>query len=110
MTRPTVNLDGVAAIFDRVLEHPLAQVAAELLPITHGTVRLVRENLPAVASGLEARGIGAMRQEARALEAEIVAGVSRWVQDTIRAGRGEAPVRRLGPKKAARRAKGKKKR
>jgi hypothetical protein len=69
----------------------------------------VRDNLPAVASGIEARAVGTIKDEARALEAEIVRGMSRWVQDTIRAGRGEAPLRRLGPKKAARKGAARKK-
>jgi hypothetical protein len=107
--RPKVNLDPVAAVLDRVLEHPLAQVAAALLPQSHGALRAVRDNLPALASGLEARAVDHVKSEAAALERELVGGMTRWVQDTIRAGRGERPVRRLQTKKAARKAtKGKK--
>ena len=102
MARPTVNLDAVAAIFDRVLTHPLAQVAAELLPQTHGAVRMARDHLPEIASGLEARAVDTVKSEARALEAELVGGLTRWMQDTLRKGRGQpAPKRLRAPRKKA---------
>jgi hypothetical protein len=112
MPRPQVNLDAVAAILDRVLEHPLAAVAAELLPQTHGVVRTARAHLPEIASGLEARAVDHVKAEARALEAEIVGGMTRWLQDTLRKGRGQpAPKRpRARPNGAPRKAKKKRKR
>jgi hypothetical protein len=94
-TRPQVNLDPLAAVFDRVLSHPVAQIARELLPDTARAVDEARANLPALASGIEARAISGARQAAADLEGEIVGGLGDWIRDTIRAGRGEAPVRRL---------------
>jgi hypothetical protein len=108
--RPQVNLDAIAAVLDRVLAHPLAGVAAELLPEAHGTLRAVRDNLPAFASGIEARAAAEVKAEARALEAEIVGGLARWVRETIRAGRGERAPRALKMKNAARKAGKRKKR
>jgi hypothetical protein len=111
VARPTVNLDAVAAILDRVLEHPLAAVAAELLPQTHGAVRMARGHLPEIASGLEARAVDTVKSEARALEAELVGGLTRWMQETLRKGRGEAAPKRLRarpngrPRKAAKKGK-----
>lgn len=102
--RPQVNLDGLAAIFDRVLEHPVAKIAAELLPDTADAVHQARDNLPALASGIEARAVAGARKAAADLEAEIVGGVGDWIRETIRAGKGEAPARRLRAKSANRKA------
>lgn len=107
--RPQVNLDALAAIFDRVLAHPVARIAAELLPDAAAAVQEAREDLPALASGLEARAVAGARRAAAELETEIVGGMGEWIRETIRAGRGQRPVRRLKAKTANRRA-GKKKR
>lgn len=101
MERPRVNLDSIAAVLDRVIEHPLAAVAAELLPQTHRAIRDARDNLPELASGLEAKVFDHVRREARELEREILGGVGRWVQDAIRTRR--SPRRKvIAQKKAAR--------
>jgi hypothetical protein len=106
--RPKVNLDPVAAVFDRVLAHPIAAIAKELLPQAHGALQDARDNLPALASGLEARAVDEVKAHARELEAEVLGGLTRWVQETIRAGKGQRAPRRLAAKNAAR--KGRKKR
>ena len=106
MARPQVNLDAVAAVFDRVLEHPLAAVAAELLPEAHGALRAARADLPALASGIEARAVDHVKGEVRALEQELVGGVTRWIQDTLRKGRGApAPKRLTAPRTAKKKRK-----
>ncbi len=107
--RPQVNLDAVAGVLDRVLDHPVARIANELLPETMGAVRAIRGDLPAMASGIESRAIQELRAGARELERELVGSISSWVQETIRNGRGESRPKRLrAPRPAARNAKGKK--
>ena len=102
MPRPQVNLDPIAEVLDRVLAHPAARLAAELLPETHGAVRAVRDNLPAIASGIEARAVDHVRSEARTLERELTGAITRWVHETIAKGKGQRAPRRLrAPKRAA---------
>jgi hypothetical protein len=106
VNRPRVDLTGLDAVLQRLLSHPIAAVCDELLPQTMGAVRLVARDLPAAASGLEARALDQARAGARELEEELVGAATRWVKDTIRKGKGEAPVRRLrAPRAAARTAK-----
>jgi hypothetical protein len=107
--RPRVDLTAVDAVLQRVLSHPVAAVADELLPRTMGSLRAVASDLPAVASGLEARAIEHVSTAARELEGELVAGLTSWVRETIRKGRGEAKPKMLrAPRRiAARKSKGK---
>jgi hypothetical protein len=101
MQRPTVNLDKVASFLDGLLDHPLAQLAGEFAPITVGAIRTVRENLPEVASGLEARAVDRVKVEAHALEREVLGSLQRFLAGTVKKGRGPRP-KRLKAKKGRR--------
>jgi hypothetical protein len=111
MNRPRVDLSKIDAVLRRVLEHPVAAVVEELLPETMGAVREAASDLPALASGLEARAVAEVSRASRELEGEIVDGMTQWVRETIRAGRGQAKPkalrapRRIAARKAS--AKGK---
>jgi hypothetical protein len=109
MDRPRVNLQGVDAVLQRLLAHPMASVAEELLPQTWGALRAAAADLPAMASGLEARALEHGAAAARELEAELVGSLTRWVQETIRKGRGMPKPKMLrAPRRiAARKSKGK---
>lgn len=99
MPRPVVNLDPIANAIDRVLDHPAAAVAGELLPQTVGALRKVRANLPAVASGLEARAVAHLRTEAAAIEQELLDGAQAWISEAI------AGARKTLKRRARKRAK-----
>lgn len=109
--RPEVDLSAVDAVLRRVLAHPISRVAETLLPRTMGAVRAVADDLPAAASGLEARAIEHASQAAHELEDELVSSATEWVRETIRKGKGQARpkvLRAAAPRRqAARKAKGK---
>jgi hypothetical protein len=108
--RTAVDLSAVDAVLRRVLAHPIARVAETLLPQTMGAVRAVADDLPAAASGLEARAIEHASEAARELEDELISSATEWVRETIRKGKGQArpKVLRAAPgRQAARKAKGK---
>jgi hypothetical protein len=87
LERPTVNLDAVAGVLDRVLAHPATEKLGALMPETVERVRFVRENLPAVCSGLEARGVEIVRAELVALELDVFGQLDKIIHGAMRAGK-----------------------
>lgn len=75
MPRPTVNLDAVGNAVDRALEHPIGRAVAQLFPEAAAKARAVRENLPEVASGLEARAVDVVKGELGELERGMIEGL-----------------------------------
>jgi hypothetical protein len=85
--RPTVNLDAVAGVLDRVLAHPTTQAAGQFMPETVRRLKKVRENLPEFASGVEAHVLERVKQEAANLEYELLGELGRFIDGAFRAAR-----------------------
>jgi hypothetical protein len=98
MRRPEVNLDRIAAALDRAIEHPATKIAEEFFPDTVHRLRQVRQHLPEIASGVEAKGVEAIKAEARSLardlEREFLGGLGRFIDETLVA-HGKGPPKRL---------------
>jgi hypothetical protein len=104
MRRPEVNLDRIAAALDRAIDHPATKVAEEFFPDTVARMRQVREHLPEIASGVEAKAVGTIKDEAKSLardfEREFFGGLGRFIDEAI----GAPKVKRLrAPKRAKKR-------
>jgi hypothetical protein len=93
--RPQVRLDALAHALDRVLDHPAAAVLGELFPVAGRSVRRLRDNLPEVASGLEARAIEHMKSEAAALERDAL----EWLRGLAKPKRRRAAPKRMKGKR-----------
>jgi hypothetical protein len=98
MKRPEVNLDGVARVLDAALDHPATAIAGQYFPETVARMRQIRENLPELASGVEARALQSLEDEAkglaRDLERELLGGLGKFIDATLRK-HGRAPPKRL---------------
>ncbi len=88
----TVNLDPIAEALDKALAHPLARAVEATLPGATARVRAVRENLPEVASELEARGL---EHVGKSLDRALTRAIDSWLAPKRKRPKKKAP-KRLG--------------